>query len=591
MKKSNDKISSSDQLRQKAEKQYRKRVSKTPLPETESEILKLNHELSVHQIELEIQNDELSVAKEDLENAVAKYTELYDFAPTGYITLSRNGHIIGLNLAAASLIGTERGNLINKMFESFIKTDSKPVFDLFLQSVFSGKIKQSCEVNLSPALNKQVSVFLVGTVSNDGLNCDISMVDVTGRNESEEKLKNLLKELTLVNLKKKEHEETLMKVNKEFEHALQAISEINRFISILAHDLRAPFSVILGYSQLLADNIHQFSPDKIEKISHEIYESTQMTFDLLEDLLRWARMQSGHLPFKPEKIDFNMIWEAVDRSLAPAYCAKNITLTQSIPEGIEIFADSDMLKTILRNLISNSIQYSKKNGTINVTAEQTDSSTLFSVADTGTGISPQHLEKIFSLDASSSDISTDKVKGFGLFLCKGFVQKHDGKIWAESILGTGSIFYFTLPGNEKTTSNYVSLKPDIENDSYNLKVLVADDNDSLRLILGELVKKYSKEIFFAGTGVEAVELFLKNPGIDLVLMDFFMPVMNGLEATKRIRKINDDVIIFVETADTLSNIQEEFAGIKINDFFPKPYSKSYLNELITKHFIPAKMKG
>jgi signal transduction histidine kinase/CheY-like chemotaxis protein len=443
-------ITEAELLRKKAEKKLKKKDSKVRLISSDSDIIKLNNELSVHQIELELQNEELVKTKEELENAVGK----------------------------------------------------------------------------------------------------------------------------------------LIKVNKDLELALQSNTDTNRFISILAHDLRSPFSVILGYCELLSYNLRQFSSDEIEKLVNEINKSTQVTFNLLEDLLKWARMNSGRIPFKPQKLNFKNIWDDINKILAPDYFAKNVTLSYSISDEIEVIADSDMLKTILRNLISNAIKYNNTGGFVKVTAEQTASNIIFTVSDNGIGMQPDYLSSLFDLAEihPTPDTSGEQGLGLGLFLCKGFVEKQGGKIWAESINGKGSFFYFTLPIEAKPAEEYVSLKSLKGKKADNLKILIADDNESLRLILGELLKKYSKEILFAGNGFEAVDFFKKNPDIDLILMDFFMPEMNGYEATKQIRQLNSNVVIFVETSDTLSNITEEFSNVKIDDFFPKPYNKNFLNELIIKHF-------
>ena len=414
----------------------------------------------------------------------------------------------------------------------------------------------------------------------------MSMIDVSERKQSEEKVKTTLQELTIANKVKKEHENELIKVNRELERALQSNTDANRFISILAHDLRSPFSVVLGYSELLSDNLYHFSSGEIERLTNEINKSTQITFNLLEDLLKWARMSSGRMPFKPQKLNFKNIWNDINKILAPFSCSKSITVSYFIPDEIEVIADSDMLKTILRNLLSNAIKYTYPGGSVKVSAEQTGSNMMFSVSDNGIGIEPDLLNKLFDFSELHPTPGTggEKGMGLGLFLCKGFIEKHGGKIWVESIHGKGSIFYFTIPFSGKPVEEYVSLKSVKEKKAYNLKILIADDNESLRIILGELLKNYSREILFARTGSEAVDLYKKNPDVDLVLMDFYMPEMNGYEATRQIRTLNSNVIVFVETSDTLSNINEEFSGVKIDDFFPKPYNKKILNELIIKHF-------
>ena len=119
---------------------------------------------------------------------------------------------------------------------------------------------------------------------------------------------------------------------------------------------------------------------------------------------------------------------------------------------------------------------------------------------------------------------------------------------------------------------------------YNLKILIVDDSYPIRVVLGEMLKNYSSEIIFANDGIEAVKAIENNPDIDLILMDVYMHNMDGFEATRRIREINKTVIIFVMTASVLSELVEDFAGSTINDYFPKPFNKEYLHQLIVKHF-------
>jgi CheY-like chemotaxis protein len=125
---------------------------------------------------------------------------------------------------------------------------------------------------------------------------------------------------------------------------------------------------------------------------------------------------------------------------------------------------------------------------------------------------------------------------------------------------------------------------DQEKKTYNLKLLIVDDNNNIRIVLGEMLKNYSNEIIFANDGIEAIKAIENNPDIDLILMDVYMHNMDGFEATRRIREINKTVIIFVMTASVLSELVEDFSGTTIDDYFPKPFNKEYLHLLIVKHF-------
>ncbi len=125
---------------------------------------------------------------------------------------------------------------------------------------------------------------------------------------------------------------------------------------------------------------------------------------------------------------------------------------------------------------------------------------------------------------------------------------------------------------------------DQEKKKYNLKILIVDDSYPIRVVLGEMLKNYSREILFADNGKEAVRAIENSPDIDLILMDVYMHNMDGFEATRRIRDLNEKVIIFVMTATVLSELVEDFAGTTVNDYFPKPFNKEYLDRLIVKHF-------
>jgi len=173
-------------LRKKAEALLKKKPSKTASQLSETEILKLIHELEVHQIELELQNEELVLAKEQaIEVASQKYSELYDFAPTGYFTLSKEGKIIELNLCGSQMLGKERLLLKNSRFGFFISNDTKPIFNLFLGKVFTSKAKETCEVTLLTNANLPAYIHLTGIVTENGEQCLLTVVDITERKRAE----------------------------------------------------------------------------------------------------------------------------------------------------------------------------------------------------------------------------------------------------------------------------------------------------------------------------------------------------------------------------------------------------------------------
>ncbi len=247
--------------------------------------------------------------------------------------------------------------------------------------------------------------------------------DITERKRSE----------TEINMKNKELER--LSIDKD------------RFMSILAHDLKNPFNSILGFLELLTENIHTYEIAKIEKQIGIINNSAQHFYNLLEDLLMWARAQSGKIPFKPQALNFSEICTDVVENLSLTAISKNITIHPFNDSKTNVFADADMLKTILRNLISNAIKFSNSAGVVDVYTEQGDSSLTISVKDNGIGMSPEILNKLFDVSQphTTKGTANESGTGLGLLICKEFVEKHDGKIWAESKEGKGTTFYFTLP--------------------------------------------------------------------------------------------------------------------------------------------------
>jgi len=151
----------------------------------------------------------------------------------------------------------------------------------------------------------------------------------------------------------------------------QINADKDRFISILSHDLRSQFNNLIGLSDVLTENIHQLPVDEIEKLAQQIKTTTHNTYNLLEDLLTWARCQQDKIPYNPQIISFRDIGMNVLEHLNPIAYAKTITINYSAPDEIKVFADNDMVKTVLRNLVSNSIKFTNTGGTIRIKAERT----------------------------------------------------------------------------------------------------------------------------------------------------------------------------------------------------------------------------
>jgi len=181
-------------LRSRAEEQLKKLKAGTALPRTEEETQRLLHELQVHQIELEMQNEELRQTREETEAALERYTDLYDFAPAGYMTLSKDGIISEVNLTGSKLLGTERSRLVNKSLNLFITDEDRPVFNAFLRNVFERRSKESCEIRLR-GKDRPSFVYIEAKTVIEGLKCHVIVVDITRRRELEMDKEKLILDL------------------------------------------------------------------------------------------------------------------------------------------------------------------------------------------------------------------------------------------------------------------------------------------------------------------------------------------------------------------------------------------------------------
>jgi signal transduction histidine kinase len=221
----------------------------------------------------------------------------------------------------------------------------------------------------------------------------------------------------------------------------------DRILSIIAHDLRNPFNVVSGFSEILLEEYRTLPLQTIETYLNYISNSSKNGNTLLENLLQWSRTQTGSMTFEPIQLNLLLVAEEIYNFLEGAAHKKNISIQLQIDPALNIKADENMLKAILRNLLSNALKFTHENGIISVKAFLTPDHVEIVVSDSGVGIPEERIPLLFKIETNSSTKGTSQESGsgLGLILCKEFVEKHHGKIWVESKVGYGSQFKFTLP--------------------------------------------------------------------------------------------------------------------------------------------------
>jgi len=296
----------------------------------------------------------------------------------------------------------------------------KASFDTF----FTEEVEQPCK-NGSTVWTEVITKFI--------LNEKTGVVELLGVTRDITERKKAEQEIKLKN-------EELLKLN----------AEKDKFFSIIAHDLKSPFNAILGFSEMLKDEARDLDIGSIIQYAGIINSASQNAFDLLENLLDWARMQQGKIPYEPVTLLLNTIIHSEFEVLKINADQKNISLVDGIHENIILTADENMLRTIIRNLVSNAIKFTPKGGQVKIEVEGKveveGRQVVISVSDTGIGMKPETIEKLFKIETSFTTRGTENEKGtgLGLLLCKEFVEKHGGRIWVESEQGKGSVFYLQL---------------------------------------------------------------------------------------------------------------------------------------------------
>ncbi len=260
--------------------------------------------------------------------------------------------------------------------------------------------------------------------------------------------KSLESQKDLLVLKNNDLEEKNQQIIDQAKELSQTLSTKDKLFSIIAHDLRSPFNSIIGFSDLLVTNVEVYDKAKIMRFAEQINNSAKPTLAILDNLLNWAKSQTGQLNYEPERIKLKSFYKEVDDIINSSASLKNITIINDFERNeIEIFADKNMIKSVLFNLVSNAVKFTPINGKVTITALDKSDCIEITVADNGVGMSEERQNKLFKTEIPETTRGTasEPGSGLGLILCKEFVEKHGGKIWVESSHGEGSNFKFTLP--------------------------------------------------------------------------------------------------------------------------------------------------
>ncbi len=365
---------------------------------------------------------------------------LFDNQSIYIAVFSIEGTLLFANKAMEEvLISRSPNDLLNPRFSKLIHF---PVTDKLIYKgyITFGQESQDDNFSLDSRVYRKNDIFLIiGTLDSNLL---------IAHNKSMRLLNHQIIDLQRSLIKEKfELQKTLIQLKKANDSLNEANAAKDKFLSIIAHDLKNPFSVLLGFSDLLAQNLDDYDVQNVKEMISAIHQTSYQTYQLLEDLLLWSRSQLGKLSFHPEGVLLNEACQSVFELLEPLAQQKQIHIHYDVPQKLCVVADVGMLRTILRNLLSNAIKFTPQYGTVNLSVSIDHHYVEIAVTDTGIGMNESIQSKLWSLTSSVSRCGTngEEGTGLGLQLCKEFVEKQGGKIWVDSVENKGSRFVFTLP--------------------------------------------------------------------------------------------------------------------------------------------------
>jgi PAS domain S-box-containing protein len=390
------------------------------------------HELQVHQIELEMQNDQLRQTQQELDGARARYFDLYDLAPVGYCTVDEHGLILEANFTAASLLDTVRSDLVQKAVSRFIVKSDQDNYYRCSKALFAEGLPQDCELQMLKPGGSAFWVQMRLSAAQDSEGVPIQrlvLVDISERKRMD------------AALQVKNHE--LEAARALADKASQAKSD---FLSNMTHELRSPLNAILGFAQLIDQGSP--APTANQKSSvDQILKAGWYLLDLIGEILDLASIESGKLDLKLEPVALASVLLDCQSLMEPQARKKGVQLhfaTQAQP--IWVVADPTRLKQVVVNLLSNAIKYNRIGGSVDVRFEQQARQRLrISVRDTGNGLSSEGISRLFHpFNRLGQEARAEQGSGIGLAVSKRLVELLGGTIGVESTVGVGSVFWFEL---------------------------------------------------------------------------------------------------------------------------------------------------
>lgn len=479
------------------------------------------HDLFVHQVELEMQNRELRDAQQQLESSRARYADLYDFAPVGYLTIDASERIQEINLTGAALLGRNRADIIGKPFLAVVPLHDRTTrFHDHVRRCIDGRCRVDDEIELRPGGRPPMLLHMTSApmLGGDGraVACRTALVDVTDRRRAE-----------------RAEADAQMK---------------EQFLGTVSHELRTPLTAITGWASLL--EMRERAEGGIDRTTlrhglEVIVRNASLQSRLIEDLLDVSRILAGKLRVEARPVDVEPLVRAAVDGLRPAAQAKGVTLSAAVAPGTLVFGDAVRLTQVLSNLLNNAVKFTPTGGRVEVETRAEHGRVRLVVRDTGCGIAKDDLPHVFERfkQVDSSTTRTAGGLGLGLAIVEHIVRAHGGDVSASSLgLGHGTTLTVHLPAAHPAKRSDHAFAPRA-GDACSLegcRVLCVDDDVDVLEVMAMQLSERGAVVETARSAAEAMTS-LRASTPDVVVSDIGLPVQDGYALVHEIRTMPGDV--------------------------------------------------
>lgn len=533
---------------------------KPEIPEGNDEITELYKQFGIMIEAIASREQERDAAKSSEQEMNQIFSKVNEAAFDATLLIDKDLKIKYINNSAEKMFGYKNSDAVGSTFKNLIiPTVNHEWFDSEVTKLRStGKCKftekpfeAKCKTANDEEFEAEISVIQINNEQARG--SVITIRDISARKKYEQEL---------IEAKQKAEESDKLK---------------SAFLANMSHEIRTPMNSIIGFSELLAKP-GSFDKHK-DKYLEFIINSGKSLLNLINDIIDISKIEAGQLKVKPRKVALNPIMNEIYLSHYQINDMKNKPFELRMKKAVDtddfnIETDPFRFKQILNNLIGNAMKFTEK-GYIEFGYKfNTPEQLLFYVKDTGVGMPQDKLDVIFKRfgQIEQKDDKNQSGTGLGLTISKKLAELLGGDMWVESVENEGSTFFFTLPYDSElnTADEYGASQTDGDNSMEGKTILVAEDEDMNIAYMKEVLADTKANVLWAKNGEEAVNITKENPSIDLILMDIKMPIMNGYDATKKIREFNKDVVIIAQTAYALTGEKEKTIAAGCNYYITKP---------------------